>query len=103
MALTKKQEQLLERGVEAVERLAQDPVLEIEAAPPMCPHCGNFNPIVIVTEGSDGPLSECVLYCQCQNCNQAFYAMPVTWHMHQEMQTVREELKERAEIQNGQH
>ncbi len=94
--------ELAEKGVEALERLAQDPVIEIEAAPPICPHCGKFNPNVSVDEGTDGPIADCVIPVTCGDCGQSFYAMPITWHMHPTLSSVRLELEERAElISNG--
>jgi hypothetical protein len=93
--------QLVERGVKAVERLADDPVINIEAAPPICPHCNRMNPTVKVEQDSDGPLAECVLVARCQSCNQLFYAVPVTWHMFITQDDVMREFQERAEMMSN--
>jgi hypothetical protein len=94
--------QVLERMATALEELAKDPVIEVEAAPPTCPRCGTFNPhFWVENELGDGPLAECVLYGRCGNCSERFYAMPVTWHMHTLRELVDAELKERAEMRDG--
>ena len=99
--MDKELRELLERGVAAVELLAQDPIIEIEAAPPICPHCNRMNPTVIVEKDSDGPLGECVLQARCGDCGRNFFAVPVTWHMHTSLDSVKQEMDERAELQNG--
>ena len=96
--------EFLERGVSALEAMAQDPVLEIEHAPPICPHCNRMNPIVHVEEDSNGPVAECVLAARCSSCGRTFFAMPVTWHMFTEKAQVETELQERAAMmENGEH
>jgi hypothetical protein len=90
--------EFLERGVIALEALAQDPVINIEAAPPICPNCKRINPNVKVENGSDGPLAECVLIARCDSCNEMFYAIPVTWHMVTTQEEVIREFQERAEM-----
>lgn len=94
--------QTLERLATAVEELAKDPVIEVEAAPPLCPHCGEFNPhFWVENELGNGPLADCVLYGRCGKCNERFFAMPVTWHMHKTQTAVEMEIQERAELRNG--
>lgn len=100
MELTRRQEEMLERAVTALERLAQDPVIEIEAAPPACPHCGQFNPTVTVEKDTDGPLGECVLQARCGSCGRGFFALPITWEMAISPDEVRQAMAERAEL-NG--
>jgi hypothetical protein len=97
-------EELAERATIALEALAQDPIIEIEAAPPICPHCGKMNPTITIEEGGEGPLAEIFFAAKCGECNKGFFAVPVTWHMHTTLETIREEMKERAELQsNGKH
>lgn len=49
-------------------------------APPLCPHCGRFNPEIRSggTEGR-GLMSEYVLVAICQHCEGTFYAMAQGW------------------------
>jgi hypothetical protein len=93
--------EFLERGIVALEALAQDPVISIEAAPPICPHCNRMNPTVKVESDSEGPLAECVLIARCQGCNELFYAVPVTWHMFTNQEGVLREFQERAEMMSN--
>lgn len=46
--------------------------------PPLCPHCGTFNPGVR-NEGGDGPMAEFALIANCQNCSKTFFAVPQGW------------------------
>jgi hypothetical protein len=92
----------LERMAVALEDMAKDPVVEVEATPPICPHCGQFNPqfYLEMQDQLSGPLGECVLYGRCGKCQQRFYAVPLTWHMHKLRENVDQELKERAELRD---
>lgn len=99
--MDKELRQVLERGVIALEALAQDPIINIEAAPPVCPKCNRMNPNVSVEQGSDGPLAECVLVARCGNCNEVFYAVPITWHMFTNQDDVLREFQERAEMMSN--
>jgi hypothetical protein len=71
-------ENLLERGVEALEKLAQDEFeIQVETKPPVCPHCNRMNPNVRVSESSmSGPLAEFLTQAFCLNCNNIFYVIP---------------------------
>jgi len=100
MGLDNHERELIERGVVALERLAQDPVIEIEAAPPVCPHCNNLNPKVTIEKDADGPLGECVLQARCENCGRGFFAIPITWQMATSVEEVKQEMAERAGIEN---
>jgi hypothetical protein len=72
--------ELLQRGVSALERMAEDPVINLEIGIPACPHCETVNPIVMVRESeAAGRLAEAVFQCTCQSCHQTFIAMPVQW------------------------
>ena len=91
MELSTNQERLLERLVVGVERLAEDPVVEIESGPPICPHCNRVNPIVDVNEGGGrGRLYECFIVARCAGCHEEFYVVP----MHIETFTSKAELEE---------
>jgi hypothetical protein len=89
----------LERIAAGIEKLAEEPVLEMEVAPPVCPHCGVFNPKISVADGmgGEGPLAEWFLEMTCQECGAQFYGAPVQWSMHRDTETLRHELHERAE------
>lgn len=95
--------QTMERMATALEKLASEDehLLQVEWAPPLCPHCGKFSPEFHIEADTYGPLAECVLYGRCGNCQQHFFAMPVTWHMYTTREQVEGELQERAEMVDG--
>lgn len=73
-------EELLERIALGVERLGEDPVIQMETGPPNCPHCDTVNPIVAVRESeAAGPMAEFIIRATCENCGYEFYAMPLQW------------------------
>lgn len=89
---------LLERLTVAVERLADDPVIEMEVAPPVCPNCHLFNPTVATSEAAGtGPMVELYVEMKCQNCDTTFWGAPVQWSVHSDIENLRGELQERAE------
>jgi hypothetical protein len=92
-------EQLLERGVVALENMAKDPVLEVETHPPVCGHCGAINPSVRVHEGdAEGKLAEFVIMAHCLQCSRAFYAIPLQWASVTTMDEAKALIEERLEI-----
>lgn len=92
-------EGLLERGVLAFERLAQDPVIEIETKPPVCPHCEKINPNVRVQESeAEGKLAEFVIEAECLSCHKPFYAIPMQWEVAKTVTEAGQMMKERNEI-----
>jgi len=99
------QQRLLERGVNALEKLAADPVINIEVKPPVCPNCGKYNPHVRVQESeASGPLFEFVIMCQCLACNNVFYAVADTWNCLKTVDDVKLLIEERAGmVQYGDH
>jgi hypothetical protein len=95
---------LLERGVSAVERLAEDPVIHMETGPPVCPNCDRKNPVVRVEESSaTGLLGEFVIQCHCQHCDYVFYGIPIQWNCVKTTSQASEILKERAELSGYEH
>lgn len=89
---------LLERIALGIEKLAEDPIVEMEVAPPVCPHCGVFNPNVTTSDiGGTGRLAEFHVALTCEECGKPFWGTPVQWSMHLEMSTLRREILERAE------
>lgn len=92
-------QEYLERGIAALESLAQDPVIEIETAPPVCPHCGRMNPTVRVQETEAiGSMAEIVYRFHCTHCNSVFYGIPIQWDCVKETSEAKSILEERAEI-----
>lgn len=89
----------MERGIRAIESLAQDPTISVEAQPPICPHCETVNPIVKVSESEAvGHLAEFVIQAQCQSCQNDFYAIPLMWDSVKTIGEVAEAIRERQEI-----
>lgn len=92
-------EKLLERGVLAFERMADDPVIQMETKPPVCPHCEKMNPSVRVQESeAEGKLAEFVIQAQCLYCHKPFFAIPVQWEVASSVEEVRQMISERAEL-----
>jgi hypothetical protein len=78
--MEKRAEEILERIAVAVETLAEEPELEIPTSPPICPHCGQFNPDVHGKESEGtGPMSEFFLEFRCMTCDFTFFAVPQGW------------------------
>ena len=101
MELTRRQEELIELGVSALERLAEDPVIQMETGPPVCPHCETMNPEVRVQEGeASGPLAEFVIQAHCLRCNKVFYAVPIQWAVSTTVEEAGYLLQEKADL-NG--
>jgi len=89
----------LERAADALERLAEDPVIEMETGPPVCPHCETINPTVRVEESSaQGKLGEFVIQAHCLHCNSVIYALPVQWQCVKTTDEAGEILREMEEI-----
>jgi hypothetical protein len=80
----------------ALEKLATEPEIEIEAGPPLCPHCGKFDPSIQMHGGeSSGRLSEFVLTGQCDNCHKTFYVVTESYSMHTHPDMAVFEIRER--------
>lgn len=89
-------EGLVERGVLALEKLASDPVVEIEAGPPICPSCGKHDPIVTMmeTEGQ-GKLSDFIIKGQCHTCGETIYGIIESYSMHASLDSLKNEMEVR--------
>jgi hypothetical protein len=95
-------EELLERGVTALESIAADPILHPETGPPFCPHCGTTNPVIRVQDrAASGPLGEFVIEAHCTTCDNVFYGMPSAYLCVKSVDEIREELSKRAGVENG--
>lgn len=86
---------VLTRIAEAVEKLAVDPEVEIEASPPLCPSCGTLNPRMQLPpqEGGSGLMSEVVVTGICGVCNQTLFIVIESYSVHQEFRTAKEEIE----------
>jgi uncharacterized protein with PIN domain len=92
---------VLERIATAIEKLAEDPVLEIESGPPICPHCETVNPDVSISEvEEEGPLIEYLLIPTCSNCGKKFYAVPLEWAMFATPEEAENEIHDRTGMLN---
>jgi len=98
----RKLEGLLERGVKALESMAEDPVIEMPTGPPVCPHCERINPTVRVSESeATGPLGEFVIQAHCVHCNSVFYGVPVLWDCLESVEAVQQAISERQSLTDG--
>jgi ribosomal protein L37AE/L43A len=87
----------LERIAKACEKMGEDPVLEVEIGPPVCPHCGILNPKVSYEDtAGTGQLYEYFIMFECEECDKVFAAAPIQWSMHTSQHTLEAEMKERA-------
>jgi hypothetical protein len=89
---------LLERIADGIEHLAEDPIINIEAGPPVCPFCETRNPRISTRESeASGPLGEYIVQCQCDKCGEIFYGLPTMWVCLRTIDEVREEIAARVE------
>lgn len=92
----------LERSAVADEELirlatAERVTNELEPLPPMCPRCGQFDPVV-ENVGGRGQLSEFVLVATCGKCTKLFLAVPSNgWEYARD----RDELKALQDAKGG--
>lgn len=93
-------EQFLERIASGIEKLAADPQIEIEAGPPVCPTCGELDPMVMLLaqDQASGPLSQLINEVVCVKCQAPIYVVTESYSCHQSMQTARTEIEERTEL-----
>jgi hypothetical protein len=90
---------LLERGVTALEKLGEDPVIEMQTGPPVCPHCERINPTVRTGEDEgEGPMAGIVYRFQCQHCHKLFYGIPLQWSMCVDLNQAALVIQERADV-----
>lgn len=97
-------EELLDRIATACEKMATDPVIEMETGPPVCPACGRLNPVIRVDEkGGSGLMAEFVIRAQCTHCGETFYAVPLQFQTTTRMTEVPNILQARREIAGYEH
>jgi len=89
--------ELLERIAVAVEALAVDPEVEINAGPPVCPSCHAFDPRVELAfqEGGTGPMSQIIVNGKCAICEKQFYIVIESYSVHNKLEMAGQELIER--------
>lgn len=87
----------LARIADSLEKLTSEPEVEIESGPPICPHCGKLDPVVIVEpdEGGTGEMSQIVIPCRCTECGQPIYIAIDSYSVHQTVETLKTELEMR--------
>jgi len=99
-------EKALKRNAKASEALLdiakQEMVqLEIEAGPPICPHCGVLNPTVYMeAEAGSGPVNEIVFKFEMHCCNGTVYGIPEGWAMAMSSEEAADIIKQRAGVTN---
>ena len=86
-----------ERIADALEKLASDREVEIEAGPPLCPSCGKLDPEILlpVQQAARGPLSQVVVEGQCAECHQPIYVVIESYACHRSRVTAEQEMRER--------
>lgn len=96
--LGRDERKLLERGVAALEKLAEDPVLQIESGPPVCPFCNTIAEVEIQEDQGEGPLAIYVIKPTCLHCHNSFFAVPLEWAIFTNHEDTQTEIKKRAEV-----
>jgi hypothetical protein len=96
----KRIEELLERGVVALERLAADEIeMRVETKPPVCPHCNKINPEIRVAESTNsGLMAEFFAQAHCLSCNNVFYILPFQWDCVKSLDDVRMIIEEKNNV-----
>lgn len=89
-----------DRIATALEKLATEPQVEIEAGPPICPNCGEFNPVILLAsqEAAQGKMAELVIDATCVKCEHSIYIVIESYSVHSQRVTAAEEIKERERI-----
>lgn len=94
--------ELAERATKALEKLAEDPAIEISGGPPVCPNCGKVNPTILMTDnGGTGPLGDFVLKAHCMHCNSNFFGMVTGWTMFNTAEELTEVMEGAGNGTNG--
>jgi hypothetical protein len=92
-------EELVERGVAALEKLADDEIqLQVETKPPICPHCNTINPNIRVEINGTGTLVEFFIQAHCLACNNVFYVLPFQWDTVKTVDEVRAITEEKVAL-----
>lgn len=91
---------MLGRIAEAVEKMASDPQIEIEAGPPVCPSCGKLDPRVVFSEqeAASGPMSQIVVDGDCEACGRQLFIVIESYSVHKSRETAIAEILERDNL-----
>lgn len=91
--------EILERIAAGIEKLGEDPVIQMETAPPVCPKCEKINPVIRVEEsGGVGLMAEFVIRAKCEHCGTVFYALPLQWDITERLTEMNQMVQARREI-----
>lgn len=93
-------------SLEKLEKLADEPFVEIEPVPPSCPHCSVIDPEVVTSEdgGGTGKLSSFILIGICKNCGNKLFGVVNHWVVHTKQSEARDninQIKERLGYGNN--
>jgi hypothetical protein len=92
----------LTRIADGIDRLGQEPEIEIDWGPPKCPHCNAFDPQVEIEEqDGSGPLSEYYLEPTCGACRKKFFIVIQGYSAHVERDMASQEIEERKKGGHG--
>lgn len=89
-----------ERIATALEKLVNEPMIDIQIPPPQCPHCGVIDPIVQpypFTGGEAGHVAEYIVYASCTHCNKDLYGVVGEWSLQPDSQSALAKAKEISE------
>jgi uncharacterized protein with PIN domain len=95
--------ELLERIAAGIEKIADEPILQTEGGPPVCPHCNSLNPRVSVaaSDETSGPFVQFFVPMRCESCGKVFFAVPLEWASFTGIHEAREEIGRREAALNG--
>ena len=94
---------LMKKGIRSVnklsknlERLVDEPMVEIESAPPKCPHCNIINPSIVMAPSDQiaGPVNEFILVGRCTNCQNDIFGIATGWLINSDQKTAIDNLKQ---------
>lgn len=89
----------LDRIADALEKMAADPIIEYESGPPVCPHCGAFDPKITLPAHDEmvGPLSEFVIRAVAGCCGEVLFGVVESYSMHRTIDGAKSEIEARRE------
>jgi|SRR5215831_10677080 len=106
--MDKRTEELIERGVAALEKLASEEIeFQVQTKPPVCPHCNYINPNIRVEEATgSGPMVEHFTQAHCLHCHKVFWIIPLQYESVKSQMDARAVIEEKIQLggyeRNGQ-
>lgn len=92
----------LDRIASGIEKLAEDPVIHVESGPPVCPSCGQDNPVIRSRESeATGKLGDFIIQATCLHCDNVFWALPLMWQVVSTIEEANDANTERADRHAG--